>query len=306
MTDSELPKRPDLIAIDGSPAAEAAARYAIADAHHDERPIVFVQVIDGANPEGEAIAKPSITSALAAAAKAGVTADVRTRHGPPCEEIIAAARELDPRFIFIGTCGVKGFTRVLLGSVSADLLRQGDRPLVVVPPAALPHSSPDPLFARILVAVDPESEKTSPVESAIALAAATSRELVFCAVFDELRFLEMAADGGGFGLQDVLADVRSEARRTVEAAAAQARAHGVMSKALVLDADPVTALCSAADQHAATCILMCTHGRKGLVRMFLGSTTEGVLARSTIPVVAVRPGHVIGSPPFRIERIERP
>lgn len=186
MTASE--KQPDLIAIDGSPAAEAASRFAIADARHDERPLVLIQVIDSANPEGEAIAKPSVTNALADAAKAGVTADVRTRHGPPCEEIMAAARELDPRFIFIGTCGVKGFTRVLLGSVSADLLRRVNWPLVVVPPTVLPQSSPDPLFARILVAIDPESEKTSPVESAIALAAATARELTSAPCWTSFAF----------------------------------------------------------------------------------------------------------------------
>lgn len=37
-------------------------------------------------------------------------------------------------------------------------------------------------------------------------------------------------------------------------------------------------------------IVMVTHGRKGLSRAFLGSTTEAVIRRAPCPVISIRPG----------------
>jgi len=59
-------------------------------------------------------------------------------HGSPGEAITATARELDADAIVVGSHGY-GRMEALLGSVSHDVLRLADRPVVVVPKGAAPR-----------------------------------------------------------------------------------------------------------------------------------------------------------------------
>jgi nucleotide-binding universal stress UspA family protein len=53
---------------------------------------------------------------------------------------------------------------------------------------------------------------------------------------------------------------------------------------------PVPAILATAKKHACDLIVMGTHGRTGVARLFLGSTTEGVLRAADAPVLTVRAG----------------
>ena len=286
-------KRSDLVAVDDSQASQRAVSYAVSKAHRDEWPLVFVHVFETADHRDERDANPpSINAALQSAANGGVSADALILHGKPRQEIIAAALDMDPRFIFVGTSGLTGLDRWLLGSVAADVVRHSDTPVIVVPPVAYPPTEGEPLFSRMLVPIDPEAKETSPVSSAIALAAGTQRHIVFCAVVDEDHLLRVAAQvDGGWALGGLIADARSGAQRTIDAAVARARANEVTAEGFVGSGEPVDTICKLADQKSATAIVMGTHGRQGVSRIFLGSTTQGVLAASRVPVVTFRLGH---------------
>jgi len=290
--------QPDLVAVDGSQASERAVFYAVSQARRDERPLVFVHVFETSDERDDRDANPpSIDAALKSAAEAGVSAGARILRGKPREEIIAAALDVDPRFIFVGTSGLTGVERWLLGSVAADVVRHSDKPVIVVPPAAYPPTEGEPLFSRMLVPIDPAAKETSPVASAIALTAGAERHIVFCAVVDDDHLLRFAAQvDGGWALGGLIADVHSAAHRTIDAAAAQARANGVAAEGSVVRGEPVDTICKLAVQKSATAIVMGTHGRRGLSRIFLGSTTQAVLAASPVPVVTLRLGHGLLDP----------
>jgi nucleotide-binding universal stress UspA family protein len=51
---------------------------------------------------------------------------------------------------------------------------------------------------------------------------------------------------------------------------------------------PVEGILASAKTYACDLIVMGTHGRTGLARLFLGSTTGGVLGASDVPVLVVR------------------
>jgi len=53
---------------------------------------------------------------------------------------------------------------------------------------------------------------------------------------------------------------------------------------------PAAEILTYADEAHIDLIVMATHGRSGLARMMLGSTTEHVLRRTPCPVLVVRPG----------------
>jgi nucleotide-binding universal stress UspA family protein len=55
---------------------------------------------------------------------------------------------------------------------------------------------------------------------------------------------------------------------------------------LTTEADAIEA---AGREHGAALVVMTTHGYTGLQRLVLGSVTDAVLRRSTLPVVVLRP-----------------
>jgi acetoin utilization protein AcuB len=63
---------------------------------------------------------------------------------------------------------------------------------------------------------------------------------------------------------------------------------GIKHQLLVVLGDPAQAILKAARQVEADLIVMATHGRHGLLYLFLGSVVESVLRRAPCPVLAIR------------------
>jgi nucleotide-binding universal stress UspA family protein len=61
---------------------------------------------------------------------------------------------------------------------------------------------------------------------------------------------------------------------------------------------PVAGILNAAKAHASDLIVMGTHARTGLARAFIGSTTEGVLRLSDVPVLTTLAGDQPSAQPF--------
>ena len=85
---------------------------------------------------------------------------------------------------------------------------------------------------------------------------------------------------------DVLAD---EGERVVESAADRARDRGVATVTAVLQGEPYRTIVEYAADRDIDVVVMPTHGRSGLERLLLGSTTERVVRRSTVPVLTINP-----------------
>jgi universal stress protein A len=80
--------------------------------------------------------------ALSATAAAALDSpvEIKTRRGKPYLEIIAAAKELKPDLIVLGTHGLGGLTHVLMGSTAEKVVRKAPCGVLTVkaqtPPAA--------------------------------------------------------------------------------------------------------------------------------------------------------------------------
>src|SRR5271165_3136831 len=79
-----------------------------------------------------------------------------------------------------------------------------------------------------------------------------------------------------------------EAHDSLAQAARESLARGTSAEIEVVDGHPVDAILAMMRENHADAIVMGSHGRRGLARLVLGSTAEGVLRRSTVPVVVVR------------------
>jgi len=97
--------------------------------------------------------------------------------------------------------------------------------------------------------------------------------------------------GSPFGLAytgpstEILADVRSAARETIQSALARFDAEGEI---VIADADPGAAVVHLAEERGAALVVVGTRGRTGLSRVALGSVAEKVVHMSPCSVLAVR------------------
>jgi nucleotide-binding universal stress UspA family protein len=73
----------------------------------------------------------------------------------------------------------------------------------------------------------------------------------------------------------------------VETVREAAEAADVSCETATLHGTPADVILGYVDDNDVDCIAMATHGRRGLSRFLLGSTTERVLRRTSVPVHAV-------------------
>jgi len=82
--------------------------------------------------------------------------------------------------------------------------------------------------------------------------------------------------------------VRSQAQKQLDKLLAKARAAGVRARGLLLEGVPHDRIVRAAKSRRADLVVIGTHGRTGLARLFLGSVAGRVVAAASCPVLTVR------------------
>ena len=147
------------------------------------------------------------------------------------------------------------------------------------------------MYQRILVATDGSDLSNTAVSSAIELAAAIGAELV--ALYVVPRYPVSYFEGGITISVDDIARTEKQwsdkGQAVVDVVQQQAKARGVIAKAVVAQSDLVAeSIMSAATKHGCDLVVMASHGRKGIKRVLLGSETQHVLTHSTVPVLVLR------------------
>jgi nucleotide-binding universal stress UspA family protein len=83
--------------------------------------------------------------------------------------------------------------------------------------------------------------------------------------------------------------LEQEGDRIVREAAEQADKQGVDTVTDVVRGEPYREIVDYAERHGLELVVMPTHGRRGLERFLLGSTSERVVRRADVPVLTMRP-----------------
>ena len=140
---------------------------------------------------------------------------------------------------------------------------------------------------RILVAVDFGEISDRALEWALDLASALGAEVTV------LHAYELPVYGFPEGALVVTADVATRLASGAQAALTalvQARGRkGVALRGVLKQGIPWEEINATAHEVEADLVVVGTHGRKGLARVFLGSVAERVIRTSTRPVVVVHP-----------------
>lgn len=291
-----------LVPYDGSAQAETALTFGIALAQRgavldvlnvvDETPVLAesattvvafdpMPLIEALDLQGRAL----VDAAQARARAAGVEAHATLLHELPVAGIVKVAEENGDRLIVLGTHARSGLPRTFLGSTTEGVLRSSSTPVLAVHSDMAPPA--ERLFAKILVAVD----DSDPADAAVALAArlvhAPGASAVVCSAFDADDVFGKAATYG-YDPTPFLETMRAHAQDVVDRALVHGGFPARTATASVVEDEPSHGIVAEAARVGADLIVIGSHGRRGLRRLFLGSVAEHVVRHSPVPVLVVR------------------
>jgi len=125
---------PIAVAMDSSPAAQAALELAIRIAGARGMPLLLVHV-NSRSPNGTTVAG-LLDDAVVRARSHGIAAQLVVDEGGPADELLRAADAHDCCMIVMGTHGREALVRLVLGSVAAAVVERAQIPVVTVRCAA--------------------------------------------------------------------------------------------------------------------------------------------------------------------------
>ncbi len=214
----------------------------------------------------EAAVRDHLEPLKAEAAKRGVDLEIRVRTSiADYDGILEEAEDIQPYLLIMGRHGRTGLSRLLMGSVTARVIGHSPFNVLVVPKGVTLN------FEKILLGSDGSLASAAAWEEALAITKRMESTLIAASVAQGDRELKTA----------------EEIVRKLEAAAQR---QGVAVKPLVLKGRPDSAICKAAQDQKVNLIILGSHGRTGLARLLMGSTTERVIGQSPCPVLVVKRG----------------
>jgi nucleotide-binding universal stress UspA family protein len=143
-------------------------------------------------------------------------------------------------------------------------------------------------FRRILHASDFSPASRAAFRCAIDLARANRATLTIAHVYSPVVSLVGEAYATARVYERMLADVQDHAQRQLGRLVATARKRGVKAKGLLLEGIPHDRIVRAARSTRQDLVVLGTHGRTGLGRLFLGSVASRVVTLAPCPVLTVR------------------
>ena len=139
---------------------------------------------------------------------------------------------------------------------------------------------------KIQVVVDLSEISSNVVDEAIKFAKATDAEVWLLHVAEpEPEFVGSKVDTEV--MRDVHAEEFHKEHRQLQLYASQFEKSGLKTTALLIQGETVKTILNQAKRHTADIIVMGSHKKGALAHLILGSTSEGVLHHSNIPVMII-------------------
>lgn len=267
-----------LFATDGSEYAAGAQRLAIELAQRCGAELNVMTIVLGTQDlEGvgthnlratmEKEAQARLDAVVAIASAAGVASATHLVYGDTPEHVIVdTADELSADLIVLGRRGKRGLARFMVGHATAWVAGHASCKVLVVPRAAEIWNS------RILLATDGSTHSAAAAEAATAMA----------------RQCGLPVTAVSATTRSHSAERRAEARAAVDTVAAGLNGAGIACDSVVAEGRPDAVVIETAAARHADLIVIGSHGRTGLTRLFLGSISERVMGQAQCPVLVAR------------------
>lgn len=188
--------------------------------------------------------------------------------------------------------------RFWLGSVADDLVRKLAMPLLLVRPGeAVTAFEPEPAPRHILIPLDGTPLAEQILERAQELGKLTEAEYTLMRVIKPVLPVAYTAEGASMAqvaqslideTERIQEQIRKEALAYLEGIAAELRKRGLkVATRVEVEDRPALAILNLAQ--TVELVALCTHGRHGLSRVFLGSVADKIIRGGHVPVLVYRP-----------------
>jgi nucleotide-binding universal stress UspA family protein len=280
-----------VVAVDGSPASNAAACWAARDAAMRNIPLTVVHAVATPTATWPPVAYPeSLAVSLEDEGKKAILDAIKiAKDAMPADRTVDIKRELvystpalalikmsdEAEMVAMGTAGRGLLARGVLGSVSSDVARNASCPVAVI----RDEDPPDP-HAPVLVGIDGSATSERATELAFDEASRRGVDLIalhaWSDVTTEVPYLDWET-------------VEEEAQRSLAESLAgwRQRYPDVTVHRVVVRDRPARHLIDAAE--SAQLVVVGSHGRGGLTGMLLGSVSNTLLHSVRIPVIVAKP-----------------
>jgi nucleotide-binding universal stress UspA family protein len=202
----------------------------------------------------------------------------------PAAAIIRKTRAWRPDLIVVGSHGRSGMTRMVLGSVSCDVLHHVDCSVRISRHRL--HSQKRSI--RLLVGVDGSTNAAAAVAAVAARSWPKGTEVRVVGVVDYRIAVAAATTLEGAIPLAIEDESRDRLARAVHAAAGMLAKSGLNTKSVVLTGEPAEALLAEAENWASDCIFVGARGLNGVERVLLGSVSTSVASHAQCSVEIVR------------------
>jgi nucleotide-binding universal stress UspA family protein len=220
---------------------------------------------------------------LEPAHRVGIKTDAIVDDGNAAARILEHAISLPVDLITMGTHGLGGFERFVLGSVTEKVLRKATCPVMTVPPAAVTAAKVP--YTRLLCPVDFSESSSAALRFAFSLAEEADANLTILHVID-------SPDDGllsqRFDEPEFRRAVEEEARRRLEALVTDDVRVWCKPSTKVAYGKPYREVLQAAESEGTDLIVIGVRGRNALDLTVFGSTTNQVVRRAPCPVLTMK------------------
>jgi nucleotide-binding universal stress UspA family protein len=221
---------------------------------------------------------------LEPARQLGVEIEAVVEPGLAASRILEYAPLRQADLIVMGTHGLSGFERFMLGSVAEKVIRKAACPVLTVPPAAMTRATVP--YTRVLCPVDFSDSSLAALRFASSLAEEADANLQI------LHVIDWPDDDGllleGFDSPELRGRLEGEARGRLEALITDDIRMWCKPSTKVAHGKPYREILQTAQDEGADLIVVGVRGRTPVDLMVFGSTTNQVVRRASCPVLTLR------------------
>ncbi len=200
--------------------------------------------------------------------------------GEPPEVIVDVAQGKKADLIALGTYGRKGLKRLVMGSVTSQVVLNAPCDVLVV---KRPCSACTGNYTSILLPFDGSEFSKKALGRALELAKTDNAQLIVLYVIP--RYEEMVEF---FRTDSIKKGLYREAEKVIEEAKKVASGLGIAIQSEIREGHADEEIIKAAEKNENDLIVMGSYGWKGVSKAIIGSTAERVISRANCPILIVR------------------